>query len=76
MLKRGTQARCSSAVLKRLAELAELAEASHLIMLEGPSGCGKTAAVHACAAELGFKVIEVNPAMVRAGKQVPSGFTC
>ena len=45
-----------------------------MIVLEGPSGAGKTAAVYACAAELGLKVIEVNPAMPRAGRHVLASF--
>ena len=49
-------------------------QASNLILLEGPSGAGKTAAVYACAAELGLKVIEVNPAMPRAGRHVLASF--
>ena len=31
---------------------------TNMVVLEGPSGAGKTAAVYACAAELGLKVIE------------------
>ncbi len=40
------------------------------LSLAGPPGCGKTAAVYALAQELGFKVLEVNPTMDRAGAQV------
>ena len=46
----------------------------NMIVLEGPSGIGKTAAVYACAAELGLKVLEVNPAMSRAGRHVLTSF--
>ena len=46
----------------------------NMIVLEGPSGIGKTAAVYACAAELGLKVLEVNPAMSRAGRNVLTSF--
>lgn len=45
-----------------------------LIVVKGPSGAGKKAAVYACAAELGFKVIEVHTGMRRAGKQILSQF--
>lgn len=38
-----------------------------VILLHGPPGCGKSAAVAACARELGFKRIEVNPASDRSG---------
>lgn len=45
-----------------------------LVVLQGPCGSGKTAAVYACAAELGYKVIEVNASMLRSGKVVLSNF--
>ena len=45
-----------------------------MVVLEGPSGAGKTAAVYACAAELGLKVIEVHSAMPRAGRHVLASF--
>lgn len=51
----------------------ELAE-PNLLLLEGPTGSGKTAAVYAVASELGMRVIEVNPSMVRAGRQVLAKF--
>ena len=40
------------------------------MQLVGPVGCGKTATVHACAAALGFGVIEVHASMTRSRKQV------
>lgn len=40
------------------------------IILTGPSGCGTTAAVYACAKQLDFKVLELNPSMYRTGKQI------
>lgn len=36
-------------------------ELTNCILLVGPSGCGKSAAVHACAAELGYGVFEIFP---------------
>ena len=41
-----------------------------MALLVGPSGSGKTAMVFALAAELGFKVLEVNASSNRTGKQV------
>ena len=49
-------------------------ELRNIIVLEGPCGAGKTAAAFACAAELGFKVIEVNAGMARSGKSVLRNF--
>ncbi|KAK7074316.1 hypothetical protein SK128_025054 [Halocaridina rubra] len=41
-------------------------------VLCGPPGIGKTASVYAVAAELGYKVLEVNASSKRTGKQVMS----
>lgn len=40
------------------------------VALLGPPGCGKTSAVYACAREVGYRVLEVNPGMERTGAQV------
>ena len=49
-------------------------EESNVVVLRGSHGVGKTAAVYACAAELNFKVIEVNATMLRSGKHLLSTF--
>ncbi|PNH05280.1 ATPase family AAA domain-containing protein 5 [Tetrabaena socialis] len=41
-----------------------------VLLLRGPPGCGKTAAAYAVAAELGFRVLEVNPTADRSGPQL------
>ena len=43
---------------------------SNTMMLIGPPGCGTTATVYACANQLDFKVLELNPSIYRTGKQV------
>ncbi|KAF8314765.1 hypothetical protein DL93DRAFT_2043266, partial [Clavulina sp. PMI_390] len=40
---------------------------TNALLVTGPSGCGKTAAVHACAEELGWGIIEVNAGMGKRG---------
>ena len=40
------------------------------MLLQGPIGSGKTAAVYACAAELGFAVIEINGSDKRTGHSI------
>ena len=46
-------------------------ELTNCILLVGPSGCGKSAAVHACAAELGYGVFEIFPGWGRrTGKDI------
>ncbi|WFD35264.1 hypothetical protein MCUN1_002115 [Malassezia cuniculi] len=46
-------------------------ELSNCILLVGPSGSGKSAAVHACAAELGYEVFELYPGWGRrSGKDI------
>ncbi|XP_072319942.1 ATPase family AAA domain-containing protein 5b [Eucyclogobius newberryi] len=40
------------------------------VLISGPPGVGKTASVYACAAELGFKVFEVNCSSQRSGREV------
>jgi DNA polymerase III delta prime subunit len=42
----------------------------NVMVLRGPSGSGKTAAVHACAAQLGFTVIEMNASTLRSSAVV------
>ena len=56
---------------------------SNILIIEGESACGKTAAVHACAAQLGFTVIEMNASHLRSTAAVKKqcsegvyGFTC
>ncbi|OQV16448.1 hypothetical protein BV898_09439 [Hypsibius exemplaris] len=39
-------------------------------MIYGPPGVGKTAAMHALAVELGFTVLEINPASCKDAKQI------
>ena len=39
---------------------------SNILIIEGESATGKTAAVHACAAQLGFTVIEMNASHLRS----------
>ena len=46
----------------------------NVALLVGPSGSGKTAMVFALAAELGFKVLEVNASSNRTGKQVMTSY--
>lgn len=41
-----------------------------ITILSGPSGVGKTAAVHACAHDCGYKVLEINSASVRTGSEL------
>ncbi|XP_057310391.1 uncharacterized protein LOC130648372 isoform X2 [Hydractinia symbiolongicarpus] len=43
---------------------------SNTFLLTGPCGCGTTAAVYACAKQMDFKVLELNPSMYRTGKKV------
>ena len=43
---------------------------ANTIVLSGPTGCGMTASVYACAAQLDFKVLELNPTMYRTGKNI------
>lgn len=50
-------------------------ETCNVVLLDGPVGGGKTAAVYASASELGFKVIEVHPGMLRSSKQIFSSFS-
>ncbi len=40
------------------------------LVLRGPPGVGKTASAYAVAAELGFRVLEVNPGADRSGPQL------
>lgn len=40
------------------------------VLITGPPGVGKTASVYACAAELGYKVFEVNCSSQRSGLEV------
>ena len=56
------------------AEESAAAEASNVMLLRGPPGSGKSAAIYACAAELGFKVIEVNASVIRSGKHILTNF--
>eukprot|EP00798_Chlamydomonas_sp_ICE-L_P014765 gene14765-20816_t len=44
--------------------------AENALVLAGPVGSGKTAALQACALELGYNVIEVNPGQDRSGAQL------
>ena len=44
----------------------------NVALLAGSSGSGKTATIFALAAELGFKVLEVNASSNRTGKQILS----
>jgi hypothetical protein len=39
---------------------------SNVFIIEGRSAVGKTAAVHACAAQLGFTIIEMNASHLRS----------
>eukprot|EP00911_Craspedida_sp_UC1_P001609 UC1_evm1s1218 len=41
---------------------------NNVMLLRGEVGAGKTAAVYACAAELGYKVLEINTSDRRSGK--------
>lgn len=43
---------------------------SNILIIEGKSASGKTAAVHACAAQLGFIVIEMNASHLRSAAAV------
>lgn len=43
---------------------------SNTFLLTGPCGCGTTAAVYACAKQMDFKVLELNPSMYRTGKKI------
>ncbi|XP_065065689.1 uncharacterized protein LOC135691680 isoform X1 [Rhopilema esculentum] len=43
---------------------------SNTYLIIGETGCGSTAAVYACAQELGYKVLEMNPSSHRSGKQI------
>ena len=45
------------------------------VLLYGPSGSGKSAAVHACARELGLRVLEVNGTGKRNGSNVNAKFS-
>ncbi|XP_065659209.1 uncharacterized protein LOC100207471 isoform X2 [Hydra vulgaris] len=40
------------------------------LLLTGPIGCGTTAAVVACAKQMQFKILEINPSILRTGKHV------
>ena len=43
---------------------------SNILIIEGVSATGKTAAVHACAAQLGFTIIELNSSHLRSAAAV------
>ena len=49
-------------------------EAWQVAIVHGPCGVGKSAAVYACAAELRYKVIEVNASQIRSGKALLTNF--
>jgi len=40
------------------------------MLLTGPVGCGTTSAVVACAKQMDFKILELNPSIYRTGKNV------
>lgn len=48
----------------------DVARLSSLLVISGPVGVGKSTAVHTACNELGFKVFEVNPSMVRTSKAI------
>ncbi|KAI0217481.1 ATPase AAA domain-containing protein 5 [Massospora cicadina] len=43
-----------------------------ITILSGPSGVGKTAAVHACAHDCGYQVLEINATSARTGSELTS----
>eukprot|EP00111_Clytia_hemisphaerica_P023792 TCONS_00070111-protein len=43
---------------------------SNTMLLTGPVGCGTTSAVVACAKQMDFKILELNPSIYRTGKNV------
>ncbi|OQR98118.1 hypothetical protein ACHHYP_09219, partial [Achlya hypogyna] len=43
-------------------------ELFRLLVLQGEAGAGKTCSVYACAAELGYQVLEINAGQLRSGK--------
>ncbi|EQC32097.1 hypothetical protein SDRG_10293 [Saprolegnia diclina VS20] len=43
-------------------------ELYRLLVLQGEAGAGKTCSVYACAAELGYQVLEINAGQLRSGK--------
>jgi hypothetical protein len=45
-------------------------ENSSIVLMVGPCGAGKSAAVYACAAELGYEVIEVNASSTRGRSKI------
>ncbi|XP_046603928.1 ATPase family AAA domain-containing protein 5 isoform X1 [Neodiprion virginianus] len=49
-------------------------ENSQVAVLLGPHGSGKTASVYAIAAELGYRVLEVNASSRRTGKKITTDF--
>lgn len=44
------------------------------MLIAGPTGAGKTAAIYACASQLNYSVIEVNPSSDRSGQQIKNLF--
>ncbi|OQR95657.1 hypothetical protein THRCLA_22093 [Thraustotheca clavata] len=48
----------------------EDAELYRLLVVKGEAGAGKTCSVYACAAELGYQVLELNAGQQRSGKQL------
>jgi DNA polymerase III delta prime subunit len=50
------------------------AKMSNAMLIVGPSGAGKTAAIYACASQLKYNVIEVNPSSDRSGQQIKNLF--
>ncbi|XP_078490767.1 uncharacterized protein LOC100176493 [Ciona intestinalis] len=43
-------------------------------LITGPAGCGKTSALHVCAQQAGFKILELNASNDRSSKQVMTKF--
>jgi len=55
---------------KRGCDVPDEAAVTNVMVVTGPTGAGKTAAVHACASELGYRVLEVHAGMLRSGAAV------
>eukprot|EP00949_MAST-11_sp_MAST-11-sp1_P004936 g4936.t1 len=46
----------------------------NMALVTGPTGCGKTSAIYACAAELGYEIIEINAEKARTRSSILSLF--
>ena len=53
-------------------QMIEGSELCNTMVISGPCGAGKTAAVYACAAELGYTVLELNSGDLRTGRNIMS----